>query len=90
MCITQGSHLDWKTDQGKSQEILNRREKSGKITQTIGKVGEFQKDFLKLFSKKKFKSHLILSVRKSGNHVIVNECRVLRRRSHLPSRSLCL
>ena len=50
-------HSDWKnwktwkngkafSSQGKSQRILNRLEKSGKITQNTGKVREFQKNFI--------------------------------------------
>ena len=43
--VKQGSHSDWKTwekwegifQSGKSQGILNRLEKSGKITQNTGK-----------------------------------------------------
>ena len=42
----QGSHSDWKTwKNGKafsSQGILNRLEKSGKITQNTGKLREFE------------------------------------------------
>ena len=43
---SQGSHSDWKTwENGKafsSQGILNRLEKSGKITQNTGKLREFE------------------------------------------------
>ena len=43
----QGSHSDWKKwegilQSGKSQEILNRLEKSGEITQNTGKLWEFE------------------------------------------------
>ena len=39
----QGSHSDWKNGKAfSSQGILNRLEKSGKITQTTGKLREFQ------------------------------------------------
>ena len=44
--LVQGSHSDWKTwKNGKafsSQGILNRLEKSGKITQNTGKLKEFE------------------------------------------------
>ena len=36
-------------ESGKNQEILNRLEKSGKITQNTGNVGEFQTDVIYYF-----------------------------------------
>ena len=49
----QGSHSDWKTwKNGKefsSQGILNRLEKSGKITQNTGKLREFQTNIICYF-----------------------------------------
>ena len=47
--VTSGFPLDWKNGKafssqgGKSREILNRLEKSRKITQNTGKLREFQK-----------------------------------------------
>ena len=50
----QGSHSDWKTwKNGKtfsSQGILNRREKSGKITENTGKARKFETNFIYYFS----------------------------------------
>ena len=53
----QGSHLDWKTwkkwegifKSGKSQRILNKLEKSGKIKQNTGKLKEFQTNVIYYF-----------------------------------------
>ena len=53
---------------GKSQGILNRLEKSGKITQNTGTKQNIQQILEKW--KKYWKSRAILSVRKSGNHVV--------------------
>ena len=51
--VIQGSHSDWKTWKNEkafsSQEILNRPEKSGKITQNTGKFGEFQTNIVCYF-----------------------------------------
>ena len=49
MCIYIGFPLILGNRSGKSQEILNRLEKSGKITQNTGKVREFQKDVIIYF-----------------------------------------
>ena len=54
MTLSQGSHSDWKngkafSSQGKSQGILNRLEKSGKITQNTGKFREIQTNIICYF-----------------------------------------
>ena len=49
----QGSHSDWKNGKmgslEKSQGILNRPEKSGKMTPNTGKVREFQSNVIYYF-----------------------------------------